>query len=34
MWDALFTLLTFFCFAAAVLYVGACVRLMESRNHA
>jgi hypothetical protein len=34
MWDALYTLVTVSCFAAAVLYVRACMRLKESRNHA
>lgn len=34
MWDILFIFLTFACFAAAVLYVRACVRIKRERNHA
>lgn len=34
MWDTLFVILTFACFATAVLYVRACVRIKGERNHA
>jgi hypothetical protein len=32
MWDTLFIILTFVCFAVGVLYVRACVRLKGERH--